>query len=132
MFLNGFSGDEKSAFFSLAQCILDADKVVAENEEVLLAGFLHEMEMSIDQVDLLAFNEAVDVFSRADETTRRQMYIELFALAICDSDFAPEEKELLSAIAVKLGISKEKEKDIQECIHDLLNVYSRLNALIKG
>ena len=48
-----------------------------------------------------------------------------------DTDFMPEEAELLSYIAAKLDISEKTQTDLQDCVLSLLHVYGRMNELIK-
>lgn len=131
MYLGVFSDEEKSAFFSLAKSLVNSDNVVAENEVALLNQYLVEMGMDITQIIPLSFDESIDVFCHSELTTRRKVYVELFGLAMCDSDFAQEEKELLLTIADKLDISEQAQSDIQNCVIDLLAVYSRMNELVK-
>lgn len=130
MYLSNLTDEEKSAFFSLAKCIIDADNKVAENEETLLSQFLQEMSMDISQIIPLSLEGAIDVFCESGFPTRKQVYIELFGLVMCDSDFAEEEKSLLSHIADKLGLSAQIQEDIQKCVMDLLGVYDRMNKIV--
>ena len=132
MFLNGLTDSEKSAFYTLAKGTIDADENIADNETLLLEQYLQEMSMTVEQVRPLSFDEAVNIFSEASKEKGRQIYIELFALAMCDTDFAPEEAEFLSAIAAKLDISEKTQTDLQDCVLSLLQVYGRMNELIKG
>ena len=133
MFLNGLTDYEKSAFYTLAKGTIDADENIADNETLLLEQYLQEMSMTVEQVRPLSFDEAVNIFSEASKEKGRQIYIELFALAMCDAaDFAPEEAKLLSSIATKLDISEKTQTDLQDCVLSLLQVYGRMNELIKG
>ena len=133
MFLNGLTDSEKSAFYTLAKSIIAADESIADREVILLTQYLQEMRMTVEQVRPFSFDEAVGIFTVADSEKGRQIYIELFALAMCDAaDFAPEEAELLSSIAAKLDISEKTQNDLQDCVLSLLHVYGRMNELIKG
>ena len=133
MFLNGLTDSEKSAFYTLAKSIIAADESIADREVILLTQYLQEMRMTVEQIRPFSFDEAVGIFTVADSEKCRQIYIELFALAMCDAtDFAPEEAKLLSAIADKLDISEQTQIDLQDCVLSLLHVYGRMNELIKG
>ena len=89
--------------------------------------------MTVEQVRPFSFDEAVGIFTVANSEKCRQIYIELFALAMCDdTDFMPEEAELLSYIAAKLDISEKTQTDLQDCVLSLLQVYGRMNELIRG
>ena len=133
MFLNSLTDSEKSAFYTLAKSIIAADESIADREVILLTQYLQEMRMTVEQIRPFSFDEAVGIFTVADSEKGRQIYIELFALAMCDAaDFAPEEAKLLSAIADKLDISEQTQIDLQDCVLSLLHVYGRMNELIKG
>ncbi len=131
MYLAGFREEEKNAFFTLAKSIIDADNKITESEEILLNQFLSEMAIKIDQVKQLSFNEAVDVFKGAGSETKKQVYVELFALTMCDADFAEEEQNLLLDIANKLDIPEETQVEIRNCVVDLLSIYERMNKLVE-
>ena len=133
MFLNGLTDSEKSAFYTLAKGIIAVDESIADKEVILLTQYLREMSMTVEQVRPFSFDEAVGIFTVANSEKCRQIYIELFALAMCDAaDFAPEEAELLSSIAAKLDISEKTQTDLQDCVLSLLHVYGRMNELIRG
>lgn len=130
MFLNSLCTNEKNAFYSLAVHIVNADGILAENEKDLLDQFLGEMKLTEEQIKMLTVEESFDVFLKSSMIIKKQVFIELYALATCDSEFAKEEKKLISDYADHMGISNQDKDKLETCVIDLLQVYSRMNTLI--
>ncbi len=131
MFLSGLNYNEKCAFFSLAKTIAEADENISKNEDNLLKQYLGEMGLNIDQITDITADEAINIFFTSSNRVRKQVFIELFALSLCDNELAREEDELISHYGNSLNISEQDQEDIRTCVIDLLQVYSRMNRLVE-
>ena len=131
MFLSGFNYNEKCAFFSLAKNIAEADENISKNEDNLLKQYLGEMSLNIEQITDITADDAIDTFLNSSSRVRKQVFIELFALTLCDNEFAREEAELISHYANCLHISGQDQEEMKACVIDLLQVYSRMNKLVE-
>ena len=85
MFLSGFNYNEKCAFFSLAKCIAEADENISKNEDNLLKQYLDEMSLNIEQITDITADDAINTFLNSSNRVRKQVFIELFALTLCDN-----------------------------------------------
>ena len=131
MFLSGFNYNEKCAFFSLAKCIAEADENISKNEDNLLKQYLGEMNLNIDQITDITPDDAIGTFLNSSNRVRKQVFIELFALTLCDNELAREEDELISHYGNSLNIAEQDQENIRACVIDLLQVYSRMNRLVE-
>jgi uncharacterized tellurite resistance protein B-like protein len=131
MFLSGFDYNEKCAFFSLAKNIAEADENISKNEDNLLNQYLYEMNLNIEQITDITVEDAIDTFLNTSNRVRKQVFIELFALTLCDNELAREEDELISQYADCLHISKQDQEEMKACVIELLQVYSRMNRLVE-
>ena len=131
MFLSGLNHNEKCAFFSLAKSIAEADKNLSKNEDDLLKQFLVEMSLNIEQITDITADDAINTFLNSSNRVRKQVFIELFALSLCDNELAEEEDKLISHFGNSLNISEQDQENIRACVIDLLQVYSRMNRLVE-
>ena len=131
MFLSGFNYNEKCAFFSLAKSIAEADENISKNEDNLLKQYLDEMSLNIEQITYITADDAINTFLNSSNKVRKQVFIELFALTLCDNEFAREEAELISHYANCVHISGQNQEEMKACVIDLLQVYSRMNKLVE-
>ncbi len=130
MFLKGFAKDEKSAFCALAASVMSADKVLDEKEEVLLGRFYEEMDITEDDVEVMTAKTAIDVFGNSSETVRKQAYIELVGLSMCDDFYNPQEQSVLKQIAEGLKITVAEAEKLTYCVGELFSVYKRIGELL--
>ena len=131
MFLSGFNYNEKCAFFSLAKSIAEADENISKNEDNLLKQYLEEMSLNIEQITDITADDAIDTFLNSSNRVRKQVFIELFALSLCDNELAEEEDKLISHFGNSLNISEQDQENIRACVIDMLQVYSRMNRLVE-
>lgn len=131
MFLSGFNYNEKCAFFSLAKSIAEADENISKNEDNLLKQYLEEMSLNIEHITDITADDAIDTFLNSSNRVRKQVFIELFALSLCDNELAEEEDKLISHFGNSLNISEQDQENIRACVIDLLQVYSRMNRLVE-
>lgn len=131
MFLSGFNYNEKCAFFSLAKNLAEADEIISKNEDNLLKQYLDEMSLNIEQITYITADDAINTFLNSSNKVRKQVFIELFALTLCDNEFAREEAELISHYANCVHISGQNQEEMKACVIDLLQVYSRMNKLVE-
>ena len=131
MFLSGFNFNEKCAFFSLAKSIAEADENISKNEDNLLKQYLDEMSLNIEQITDITADDAINTFLNSSNRVRKQVFIELFALTLCDNELSKEEDKLISHYGNSLKISEQDQENIRSCVIDLLQVYSRMNKLVE-
>jgi uncharacterized tellurite resistance protein B-like protein len=118
-------------FFSLARNIVEADANISKNEDNLLNQYLDEMSLNIEQITDISEDDAIGTFLNTSSRVRKQVFIELFALTLCDNELAREEDELISRYADSLQISAQDQEKMRACVIDLLQVYGRMNSLVE-
>ena len=130
MFLQGFNYQEKNAFYSMAYCLIAADGVVLESESSLLEQFLDEMRLQPMDVQVVPLANAIDAMRSSNVTTKRQAFIELVGLGLCDEEIANEENQVLQTIADAFGFSSTETADLTNCVYELIEVYNKMGRLI--
>lgn len=130
MFLDAFSHDEKLAFLPLAKKVMLADNIFEEEEQVLFAMYLQEMQLKESEVEYLTEEAAYSVFLESSETIRRQTLVELISLSMCDSQYDVAEKSAIDTIAQHLNVSSSVLVRLNSCVIELLDIYKKLKGII--
>ncbi len=115
----------------MAKSIAEADENISKNEDNLLKQYLDEMSLNIEQITDITEDDAINIFFTASNRVRKQVFIELFALTLCDNELVREEDELISHYGNSLNITEQDQDNIRTCVIDLLQVYSRMNRLVE-
>lgn len=129
MFLQTLSNNEKQAFWCIANDMILADEVLAEQEKDFLNIYQQEMQLK-DAPVLLTWTEALQLFDKSSTITKKQVYVELYALADCDGEIAKTERDMLSALADKFGINSQKAEELEACIQELKIAYQKIETAL--
>ena len=130
MFLKTFQKEEQEAFLALAKHLVAADGVLDENEVQLMNQFLQEMGVMDDQVVIMTMGAALEALGKSSMMVKKQIYIELVGLSLCDDSVDTNEGEVLKQIASGLEIPEETAIKLKACVEDLLGVYNKIEELV--
>ena len=131
MFLNSLNMEEKNAFYSIALDVISADGILSSKEELLLSQYLEEMNIDRDSVKPVVLEDALDVIKASGDSISKKIYLELYALSMCDEDFNESEKQLLEYIALWLGLTRETASEIHGLVDELLLIYRKIGNAVQ-
>ena len=130
MYLKNLMQGEKYAFYSIAKSLVSIDNDYSDIEKQLIDELLAEMDIQRSQITDISLDDAIEMFSYSTFSVRKQVFIELVGLTLCDEVLDKNEKELLDRIADSFGIPDSDRDDIWALVHDLFGLYNRLQAVI--
>ena len=130
MFLNKLNKNEKSAFFSIALKMAEADGVTSDDESLLMNEYLNELNCTVNDLNILTIDDALAVFNNSSKRTKKCVYIELYSLSLCDELLSNEENELLFKIIKQFNISNDDVEAINDVLYDITEDYKRLGEII--
>ena len=130
MFLKNLNREEQNAFFALAKCLMAADRVLDENEVQLLKEFLDEMDLTEDQIEVMTSSAALEVLSHSSMTSKKQIFIELVGLSLCDESVDKEEQKALQDYADNFGFTEEMTGQLTDIVNELFLVYKKIGELV--
>ena len=131
MFLNSLNIEEKNAFYSIALDVISADGILSSKEELLLSQYLEEMNIDRGSVKPVVLEDALDVIKASGDSISKKIYLELYALSMCDEDFSESEKQLLEYIALWLGLTRETASEIHSPVDELLLIYRKIGNAVQ-
>ena len=131
MFLNSLNIEEKNAFYSIALDVISADGILSSKEELLLSQYLEEMNIDRGSVKPVVLEDALDVIKASGDSISKKIYLELYALSMCDEDFNESEKQLLEYIALWLGLTRETASEIHGLVDELLLIYRKIGNAVQ-
>ena len=131
MFLNSLNMEEKNAFYSIALDVISADGILSSKEELLLSQYLEEMNIDRSSVKPVVLEDALDVIKASGDSISKKIYLELYALSMCDEDFNESEKQLLEYIALWLGLTRETASEIHGLVDELLLIYRKIGNAVQ-
>ena len=131
MFLNSLNIEEKNAFYSIALDVISADGILSSKEELLLSQYLEEMNIDRGSVKPVVLEDALDVIKASGDSLSKKIYLELYALSMCDEDFNESEKQLLEYIALWLGLTRETASEIHGLVDELLLIYRKIGNAVQ-
>ena len=131
MFLNSLNMEEKNAFYSIALDVISADGILSSKEELLLSQYLEDMNIDRSSVKPVVLEDALDVIKASGDSISKKIYLELYALSMCDEDFSESEKQLLEYIALWLGLTRETASEIHGLVDELLLIYRKIGNAVQ-
>ena len=133
MYLKTLKENEKQSFIQLAYEIMNADKVIADEEMAMIEAYCDEMSIEKpDDYSTEKANKAKEELSESDLTTRRSVYFELYALVACDGSYDETEQVLMNEIRGAFGISHPEAQKLEKLYDDLQITYNAINNAING
>ena len=106
MFLNLLSDDQKVAFASLAEMMIESDGIVVGREAATLGALLGEMGMC-DAPDSGGASVADLAALFADRRSKVVAVLELVGLGYSDTSFSGTERSLVSEVAREMAVGAE-------------------------
>ena len=130
MFLKDLMQGEKFAFYSLAKYLVSVDGEYSDEEQVLMNGFLQEMELNESQISHIKPEGAIEMLTFSSPSTRRKIYIELIGVTLCDEYLHDDEKKYLDRIANDFLIDEDTRNKLFDLVTQLLNLYKSMHTLV--
>lgn len=131
MFLANLTEKQKPAFLELARALIAADGVLSSDEVSMMEQYKLEMVLTSGSEELQErAGQAVDAFTTASVTVKKQVVFELVALACADNDYASEEDRLLNEIAISFGLEAAFIDECRVYVGELTDLYSRIGKLV--
>jgi len=140
MFLGDLSSSEKVIFLLLAQEMISADGIFAQEEREMLENICDEMEIGNESSRSSVGAGITELCSSiTDPEVQAKMMLELSSLAQIDEDFAETEKTLLEEVAILWSINPLTLSAINEwgglrvrLAHTAARVISEITSEAKG
>ena len=104
MFLNILDKDQKAAFFDLAQQMIVADGIVA-NEEMAYLDRLYWEAGCVSNAPIADIEKDVDLKIFNDQPSRLVICAELLIISVVDGEYHPNEAAFANWIIDSLGIT---------------------------
>jgi len=136
MFLQDLIEDEKAAFLELAHQVAQADGILSEAEDALIAAFAREMDIPAHALVPSGERAEKDIGELTavfrSETSRKIAFMELLALTLSDNDYSPEEKTLLNKIRIGFGFDETHNEKCKAWVRKINEVYREGRTLVYG
>lgn len=130
MYLKDLMLGEKFAFYSIAKHLVNIDGDYSEQEKFLLNGFLSEMDLSESQIQEIELSDAVEMLTFSSHAVRKEIFIELIGVTLCDEFFHTDEAKFLDDVAETFHISHEEKNELIQLVNELLVIYKRMQAIV--
>lgn len=105
MYLNRLKDTEKLAFMSFARKIQQADGDVSSDEEVMIQGYYHEMNLFGEKEIEYSITQLINLFKDASIENKNIIIFEGIGLAYADGVYSEQEKELINNVAHEIGLT---------------------------
>jgi len=131
MFLANLEEEQKKSFLILAQAMVWADGVLQEEEISMMNQYQQEMGLPIStEIRQEPTEQALETFQHTTVSVKKQILIELMALAYSDNEYADEEQLLIKKIAAALELDADFLSKCEEYVVKLLDLYGRIYKLV--
>ena len=129
MFLKLLNQDQREALFVLAQQMIVADGIVAEQEMAYLDRLYWETN-GLGQAPIADVHREVDLTVFASERSRLVVGAELLIIAVVDGEYHPAEAEFANRIIHDLGITLEQHETLCRVAENAANALVTMRNLI--
>ena len=130
MFLNLLPEENKKDFMILANSIMMADGVQAEEELSNIDAYCRELNIEKEEYKTEMLDDSVASISSLSFSIKKAVYLELYALAVSDNDFDDSERELLKRFKNAFEISDTDEDNIREVCDEYITVCNKMNSIL--
>ncbi len=132
MYLSLLNEEEKKLFCGLAYNIVMADGIFQDKERKLLESY--EMELGFP-VELDKIDEDFDIIldkldEEATQRSKKIIVFECIGLAVIDSEYAQQEREMIHKIILRFNIDGSFERECESILYDYLKLQNRLNEVV--
>ena len=124
MFLKELSKDESICFLNLVSIFAKVDNEFAKEEKVLLDEYKEELGLINKEVEVIEYNEIIEILKSSSKKSKIIIYFELVGLALVDGNYENQEIDFLDKVAAELEISRSKKIEIANFFYNFTNVYN--------
>ena len=132
MYLNRLNEDEKKAFMAFARLVQAADGNISEDEEIMIKGYYHEMNLFGEREEKYSVEELINVFNNSSIENKKIVIFEAIGLAYADGEYDSSEKELISSVAHGIGITDDVIKDLDDYVLKYIVLVAEINDMLKN
>lgn len=132
MYLSLLNDEQKNLFCNMAYSIVMSDGVFRDEEKDLLESYRGELGYYIDLDEVMDdFDETLEkIFAVTSIKERRIIVFECIALAIIDSDYASQERNLIERMITRFGITAEYENDCIKVVREYIDFQKKINEIV--
>lgn len=130
MFLQQLNEVEKTAFLELALTVANANGVFDDSEQVMIDGYLTEMDLDVDIqiLEIRPFQDIIEVFQ--DKKIQRIVFMETLAVAFADGIYHEEQKSHIHELKDHFSISDIDYESFKTWISKMNSLYIQAVELI--
>ena len=123
MFLNELNKNEAAAFINLVNQFANIDEVFAKEEKELINEYIEELNIDLDQVGSLDYDEVMNQLKVMSTRKKSIVYFELVGLALVDGEYGDKEIDFLDKIAITLDIRRDKKIAFANYFFNFKDIY---------
>ena len=132
MYLNRLNEDEKKAFMAFARLVQAVDGNVSEDEEIMIKGYYHEMNLFGEREEKYSIDELISVFNGSTIENKKIVIFEAIGLAYADGEYDESEKNLISKVANAIGITDDIMTKLDAYVLKYIVLVSEINDMLKS
>ncbi len=132
MYLNKLNDKEKIAFMAFARLVQSADRNVSEDEEIMIKGYYHEMNLFGEREEKYSVEELIDIFNGSTIENKKIIIFEAIGLAYADGVYDESEKNLIGKIANGIGITNDVMSKLDDYVLKYIVLVAEINDMINS
>ena len=132
MYLNKLNKNEKKAFMAFARLIQSVDGNVSEEEEIMIKGYYHEMNLFGEREEKYSIEELIDIFNGSTIENKKIIIFEAIGLAYADGEYDGSEKSLIGKIANGIGITDNIMDKLDDYVLKYIVLVAEINDMINS
>lgn len=132
MYLNKLNDNEKKAFMAFARLVQGADRKFSEDEEIMIKGYYHEMNLFGEREEKFSIEELIDIFNGSTIENKKIIIFEAIGLAYADGEYDESEKNTIQRVANGIGITDEIMNKLDDYVLKYIVLVSEINDMINS
>ena len=132
MYLNKLNDNEKKAFMAFARLVQGADGNFSEDEEIMIKGYYHEMNLFGEREEKFSIEELIDIFNGSTIENKKIIIFEAIGLAYADGEYDESEKNTIQRVANGIGITDEIMNKLDDYVLKYIVLVSEINDMINS
>ncbi len=129
MYLNKLSDEQRLAFLSISQKLINADGILDRREQNAID--MMRIEMGLYEEAKLPTGSIEDIVSVFDsKSSKVYSFIEWLALSYADNNFSGEEQKILRAIAVLFELNESKATELENWVISYNDLIKKVDSFI--
>lgn len=132
MYLKSWRKELQKAFLILADTVMKVDDQIQEEEVAFMNAYLDEIgeDRSFAESNDIGEADAKEIFLKEGQKECRKAYLELYALALCNEEYAEEERRYMDDLAGIWDIPGDICAALQKKVEVMNQIYSELDGIL--